>query len=297
MKLVTTPAGYHFLLIWRTEFLFCTSERRNLAEEWNQVRLTSLPLPETAILINHTLEQPLPFAANSFEAIYSFHAIEHLGPDSGRRFVRDLYRLLKPEGICRISTPDLEFHASEYLSSLRSQDEAPSADHYADYQWAVSNLIDQMARTSSGGTMWALICRNEFRSDYIRKLNGDLLEFIALEMAKTARATSPTLSGRFKRAVRQPALIGRKLASIAQAWFRRFSPRPSYLELSHERNLWFYDRISLGQLFAQAGFQQIEVKDYRSSSIPDWKRYDFDRSVRGDYPLEPSLYMEGVKTP
>src|SRR5205085_3656131 len=118
-------------------------------------------------LINHQLDRPLPFSDASFDAIYSFHAIEHLELDVAKHFVSDLYRLLKPNGICRLSTPDLEFHADEYLNSLRQQIAAPSGDHFADYQWALCNLIDQMARTVSGGEMLEVIRRGEYRPDYV----------------------------------------------------------------------------------------------------------------------------------
>jgi hypothetical protein len=47
MKLVTTPSGQRLLLIWRSDSLFYTPERRRLAE-WNQVRLTSAPVLERA---------------------------------------------------------------------------------------------------------------------------------------------------------------------------------------------------------------------------------------------------------
>lgn len=36
MKFVTAPSGRRLLLVWRTELLFYTPERRRLASEWNQ---------------------------------------------------------------------------------------------------------------------------------------------------------------------------------------------------------------------------------------------------------------------
>jgi hypothetical protein len=58
---------------------------------------------------------------------------------------------------------------------------------------------------------------------------------------------------------------------------------------------WMYDRLSLRLLFEQAGFQDVRQMDHLSSSIAGWSVYDFDRSNNGDYPLDPSVYMEGRK--
>ncbi len=178
MRFATTPSGHRLLLVWRTEFLFYTPERRRLAGEWNHVRLTSAPLPEQPSLINHSLNQPLPLPDEWFDAIYSFHVVEHLNPAANERFVRDIHRLLKPGGIYRVSTPDLEFLATEYLQRLHNQMASASVENYARYRWAVCNLIDQCAREVSGGEMMVAIRRGEFTPEHVKHMNGDLLDFL-----------------------------------------------------------------------------------------------------------------------
>lgn len=42
MKLVTTPSGHRLLLLWRTETLFYTPERRRLAATFYRVEQDSL---------------------------------------------------------------------------------------------------------------------------------------------------------------------------------------------------------------------------------------------------------------
>jgi predicted SAM-dependent methyltransferase len=290
MKLITAPSGHRFLMVWRTEFLFYTSERRRLAEEWNHVRLTSADLPEKPSLINHALDKPLPFAGESFDAIYGFHVNEHLSPRANERFMRDLHRLVKPGGICRISTPDLELLASDYLQRLHEQMASCSPENYARYRWAVCNLIDQSTREVSGGEMLNAIRGGEIDPEHVKQVNGDLLHFLFPPTAPRPPARLMSIES-----LKKPALFLRKLP---KAILRRLRPRlspKSYLELIHERNLWLFDRISLSRLFAEAGFQSVSVMDHRTSGIPEWNRYNFDQSAFGDYPLEPSLYMEGVK--
>ena len=173
MNLVTSPSGHRLLLVWRTEFLFYTPERRQLADEWNHVRLTSAHLSEQPSLINHPLNHPLPLPDQWFDGIYSFHVIEHLNPGANERFMRDIHRLLKPGGIYRVSTPDLEFLATEYLQRLHDQMAFASVENYARYRWAVCNLIDQCAREVSGGEMMVAIRRGEFTPEHVKHMNGD----------------------------------------------------------------------------------------------------------------------------
>ncbi len=54
------------------------------------------------------LTRPLPFADDSVEAVFSSHVLEHLFADEVERLIRELHRVLKPGGICRVVVPDLE---------------------------------------------------------------------------------------------------------------------------------------------------------------------------------------------
>jgi len=50
----------------------------------------------------------LPFADNTVSGIYNEHFIEHLNHAEGISFLRECRRVLKPNGILRIATPDLD---------------------------------------------------------------------------------------------------------------------------------------------------------------------------------------------
>lgn len=51
------------------------------------------------------LVPPLPFDADSVEAIYASHFIEHLDQDTANEFIRECYRVLVPGGELEILTP------------------------------------------------------------------------------------------------------------------------------------------------------------------------------------------------
>ena len=57
-----------------------------------------------------------PFEDESFEMIYSEHMFEHILPMDGSSFLREMYRILKPGGVLRVTTPDLEKYLEGYVN-------------------------------------------------------------------------------------------------------------------------------------------------------------------------------------
>lgn len=57
-----------------------------------------------------------PFPDQTFDVIYSEHMIEHIYIDKIPFLLSEIYRCLKPGGIFRVTTPDLEIHARQYVS-------------------------------------------------------------------------------------------------------------------------------------------------------------------------------------
>ncbi len=57
-----------------------------------------------------------PFEDASFDAVYSEHMFEHILPMDGATFLREVYRILKPGGVLRLTTPDLEKYMLGYVN-------------------------------------------------------------------------------------------------------------------------------------------------------------------------------------
>lgn len=57
--------------------------------------------------MNYDLTKPLPFADESVQFIYSEHFIEHIGRNHGYEFLCECRRVLAPNGVIRLSTPNL----------------------------------------------------------------------------------------------------------------------------------------------------------------------------------------------
>jgi len=78
--------------------------------------------------------KPFPVDGGQFDFVFSEHMIEHIPHDQGMRMLRECYRILKPGGVIRISTPDLQF-----LFNLYGERKTPLADAYL--KWASGQLI------------------------------------------------------------------------------------------------------------------------------------------------------------
>ncbi len=59
--------------------------------------------------------QRLPFADSCFEAIYAEHLFEHVKIEKVQHLLSEALRILRPNGVFRISVPDLELFARKYV--------------------------------------------------------------------------------------------------------------------------------------------------------------------------------------
>ena len=68
--------------------------------------------PDADIYLN--AYRKLPFPPDTFNCIFMEHLIEHIHTDRIPVFLSELFRVLKPEGILRITCPDLELFVQMY---------------------------------------------------------------------------------------------------------------------------------------------------------------------------------------
>lgn len=74
--------------------------------------------------------QKFPFGDGTFAYVFSEHMIEHISYSAGLLMLRECLRVLKPRGILRLSTPDLDF-----LLDLRRPDKSLLQREYI--RWSV----------------------------------------------------------------------------------------------------------------------------------------------------------------
>jgi len=59
-------------------------------------------------------QKPIPLKENTLEGIYTEHCLEHISLNDCRKLLKQLYRLLKKDGIFRIVVPDGELYLDIY---------------------------------------------------------------------------------------------------------------------------------------------------------------------------------------
>lgn len=280
----------------QSEYLNPTSRLLNVGcgrrydRRWVNLDLSS----RDASVVQYDINQGIPFADGSFDAVYHSHVFEHLKPEQGERLLQECFRVLAPGGVLRIVVPDLEKIAQLYL---QKHEQAWSGDETAavDYNWMKMELLDQLVREQSGGRMGPYMASTAIQnSDFVRQRVGD--EF------SICRAPMQIES------VRKPSWydrIGAATRSYRERWARRFvrwllgrekadALREGLFRGQGEIHRWMYDRYSLRQLCHQFGFEKFQVCTAFQSRIQDYVQYQLDACQ--DVVRKPdSLFVECAK--
>jgi predicted SAM-dependent methyltransferase len=300
MTLVRARDGTVNLHLWRHGQEYLAQKGPIFLKEWNNIIFATRrgPSLENTRYIDLST-RPLEFADETFDSVYAYHVFEHLTPVEGDRLAREVLRTLKRGGIFRVSVPDLESLCVQYLAKLDIASKDPSPKNLVRYQWAALIIFEQMVREYEGGLMCEMILRGEYDEAQLREeCLGDSLRPLI------KRVHDSSLGGRVEPprphwAKRLKSLTPR---TFVRGLLRRIrlilgdgSPQQIDLRLTKEAVRWMHDRLSLRLLLEGAGFVSLQLEIYNHSRIPNWSRYDFDRSNHGDYPLDPSVYIEGRK--
>jgi SAM-dependent methyltransferase len=62
-----------------------------------------------------------------------------------------------------------------------------------------------------------------------------------------------------------------------------------------ETHQWMYDRFNLSTLLLKHGYKDPVVREFNTSSIPNWPQYGLDMDVHGNEYKTESLYIEAIK--
>ena len=84
-------------------------------------------------------ERKFPYPDASFQYVFSEHLFEHLSYMGGKNMLYETYRVLKPQGIFRLTMPGLEFLVDLYLNK---EDEV--FEKYV--EWNISEFAPEIAR-------------------------------------------------------------------------------------------------------------------------------------------------------
>lgn len=86
------------------------------------------------------LRYSLKCVANTFDGVFSEHTLEHLYPDEAINILKEVYRILKPGAIFRLTVPDLEKYIKFYNKDYKGYDVEVFKERYSSGCEAVRNL-------------------------------------------------------------------------------------------------------------------------------------------------------------
>ena len=223
--------------------------------------------PRHPSVIQHDINENLPFQDNSVDFLYNSHVLEHLDRKQALNFTKECFRVLKTTGILRVVIPDLETIAKLYLKYLKKAEEGCAAGE-ARYDCMVLELVDQLTRHEPGGEMlrhWQQ--PNIKEKDFIIERLG--------EEARPHLREKPT-TGNSSNEQPNETKIGA---------FR----------LSGEVHRWMYDKFSLARLLKSVGFKNVDSLPADQSHLQNWHSYLLDTTKEGTTRKPDSLFMEARK--
>lgn len=298
-KLKPASNGDILCHFWREGEEYYRQKSPVFLKEFNNVQFSVYPEPPDCPYLHHDVTQTLPFPEACFDHINSYHIFEHLSLKEGHAHCRDLYQILKPGGILRVSVPDLEMISREYLEYLEKSLQNPSESNLQRYKWAVYELIDQATRTKSGGLMMESILSGDYDENFILDRYSDVFEPILGKRRESEGEAQPNevpAKRSFLQKLRRvtPGKLRRKLdwMCFVRAHKKKLEKVGSDPRKTKEAVRWMHDRLSLTLMLEACGFVDVKQMDFKSSDIPDWKKYDLDRSNYGERAIDPGIYIE-----
>jgi len=239
--------------------------RYNSDSSWENADFSGRPPRVSRVNLRHRL----PYKPDTFAFVYMSHVIDHFPLTRVRSLLGEIYGCLVPGGILRISVPNLEISATNYLRSLEENRADPVRHH-----WHTIELLDQLTRVERGGEKAKFLQSARSRLEvlsWLRPLLGhEMLRHLEVEPSS-----------------RRPIGL---LKTVASAVLRRVVS----FEASGERHYWMFDEVSLGYFLQQAGFRQVVRLDWNQSLNVEYLAENLD-SHEG-YEYKPgSLYVEAVK--
>ena len=230
-------------------------------------------------IIVHNLLKGIPFKDNDFDVVYHSHLLEHFSKQDAIDFIKECHRVLKPGGIIRIATPNLEEIVNNYIKYLNRSLQNDKIAEFR-YDFTMLEMYDQCVRTFNGGEMGKIYASGGIHNpEFIYKRTGIKVS------TKPSLVKRNNLSKLSIRNLLMKLILGKEFKYYKLGKFRS----------SGEVHQWMYDRFSLTRLLQQSGFDKSKVVLATESNIPGWTSYNLDTNPDGKIYKPDSFYMEAIK--
>ncbi|OKH33590.1 methyltransferase type 11 [[Phormidium ambiguum] IAM M-71] len=253
-------------------------------------------------VIAHNLNEGIPFSDSSFDVIYHSHVLEHFSKQEAELFLRECYRVLRPQGFLRVVVPDLEQIVRIYLTALEKASDG-SLEWDFNYEWIFLEMYDQTVRNQPGGEMANYLYRKDLPNQQF------VLERLGREANNLIEAAKKESQGtnvvnkedkiekilknifrflrypKYRRELLLKGILGKEYNFLQLGRFRQ----------SGEIHQWMYDRYSLAMLLKKCGMENIVQRTATESYIANWHTFNLDTEPDGTVYKPDSLFMEAIK--
>ena len=257
-------------------------------DSWINVDFTS----HSPIVKKANILDGLPYEDNTFDVVYSSHFIEHIPVDQIELFFDDVYRILKPGGLIRLVTPDLEFLNNEYKINYDKK-------AFKKANFITSLTLDQCVRSVSGGKL------KKDMDNFYNSNDTEMINYIKLLIGPDAFEYVDSNDISFIEKVlikvkKDPKFIFNILFMIRVKIFSFFLPK-SFKELNlsnasiGEKHMWLYDFNSLSELLKNSSFIDIARTNFNESN---YHNYIFSKlDIKNSLPRKGihQLFVEALK--
>ena len=115
-----------------------------LSDRW----LTADVTPRADVFMDIT--KPLPLPDKIVDAVYSEEAIEHIERQAARKMLAECFRVLKPGGTLRLTTPSLDYFAKRVLSDSAEAEEINDIFYRHGHQFIYSEAVLRRTLSEAG---------------------------------------------------------------------------------------------------------------------------------------------------
>ncbi len=249
----------------------------------------------TSKILQKNLFKPLEFADCTFDFIYTSHFIEHITLDAAKRLLQECHRLLRPNGVLRIVTPDFEKILEEYLLQKK-------LGFFQKAEYVKFTLTDQMTRNTPGGEIhhWLTLAKSDpALKEFMTTWSGSIAQSKEIDSIQNPILQSKTRNVR--KFFTNSAIIRRRViwryCNLAVFLFPKWF-RDQHVALCRpgERHIYMHDFSSLKSLLEDIGFDNVaRVSPFTTrSNYPEITKLDLDSSGK-PRKGEESMYIEAGK--
>lgn len=252
-------------------------------------------------ILARDLLKGIPYKNNNVDVIYNSHLIEHFSKENATDFIKECYRVLKPGGIIRIATPNLEEIAKNYTKYINRSIKNDKIAEFK-YDFTMIEMYDQFVRNFSGGALGQLYKKGDFlEPNFVYKRTGfkkptnrkgdtDYMN------KKPFQYVGNKLAGILHKALRSSFNVNIKedLLKVVLGKEYRYYELGKF-RLGGEVHQWMYDRFSLKRLLTKNKFKDVRICEATESKVPNWNSYNLDTNPDGTVYKPDSIFVEAVK--